>query len=138
MIGRVSSTFQYPFTAEQRFLNFLEKEKDSHNTPASSSTNGVDNQSTNSSADTNSTSLNVNDRDAYQMLKLFESPLPLVQNNQPLNRRTPPVQSPSNQTGLEEFEGHGRNVFDLMELRCIDEKAELESLWNTSSSTDTK
>jgi hypothetical protein len=69
------------------------------------------------------------------MLKLVEFPLPspLTTNNDSPSRlkQSPEVQKHND---LSEFDEHGKNVFDLMALKCIDEKAEMERLWDTSFS----
>ncbi|KAI6229021.1 UBA domain-containing protein [Aphelenchoides fujianensis] len=56
-----------------------------------------------------------------------QTPSPFIPKVAPQPRQPPATASKPPLHGLEEFES-GKNVFDLLELRCIDEKAELEAI----------
>jgi hypothetical protein len=59
----------------------------------------------------------------------FPSPSPFINAETQTRSKELPQQSRSFNE-FSEFEEHGKTIFDLMSLKCIDEKAELETLWN--------
>lgn len=129
--------------AEQQFYDFVKKDNFSANT----SLNNVillkifsillkfefQIQDASTSNDTNGNIDLTSGKNAYDVIKLveFPAPSPLTKNlvNSSNQQKSPQQPKPSHE--LAEFEEHGKNVFDVMELRCIDEKTELEQLLNS-------